>query len=296
MTMKRTSVNLWLDVVSLLVMLSLVVTGGLMYFVLPPGTGHTHFLFGLGRHDFGQVHFYLAVAAVVLMALHVALHWNWVCCVIGKAFGNPRPSRSAQLAWGVSLLSGLMLLSGAGVWWASANVEQHVAQSTGRGERGLRQHGFRAFRRGEGRAEEALAARESAARESARESCDTGEAGEGPCAEGPGRAAAGKRAAGHGARRDKHLESCPSGAAIDGSTTLWEAAEKAGMTVEQMRERLKLPGGVDPGQRLGRLKRWYGLSLHDVRRLVCRAARQQALRPAPNIRVSWPGTWPARSV
>jgi len=55
----RTSMNFWLDLLSLLLMIGLAPTRGLIHFVLPPGAGHSHLLFGLGRHDFGEIHFYL---------------------------------------------------------------------------------------------------------------------------------------------------------------------------------------------------------------------------------------------
>lgn len=81
----RTTLNLWLDLASLVALLGLILTGGLMYFVLPPGTGHSYVLGGLGRHDFGRLHFYLAVAAVALLAAHALLS------------ASSRPERLRQL-------------------------------------------------------------------------------------------------------------------------------------------------------------------------------------------------------
>ena len=37
----RTSTNFWLDVVSLIVMIGLAATGGLIHFVLPAGSGRS---------------------------------------------------------------------------------------------------------------------------------------------------------------------------------------------------------------------------------------------------------------
>ncbi|MCK4293485.1 MAG: hypothetical protein KAY65_09840 [Planctomycetes bacterium] len=36
-------------------------------------------LWGLGRHSYGKVHFYLALATASSMLLHICLHWSWVC-------------------------------------------------------------------------------------------------------------------------------------------------------------------------------------------------------------------------
>ncbi len=89
----RTSVNFWLDLLLLIAMIGLFATGGLIHFVFPPGTGCSYRLFGVGRHDLGQIHFYLAVATTMLIALHVLLHWKWICSVVGKTFSNATPSR-----------------------------------------------------------------------------------------------------------------------------------------------------------------------------------------------------------
>jgi hypothetical protein len=133
----RTSTNLWLDVASLVVMIGLAATGGLIHFVLPAGSGRSHTLFGFGRHDFGQLHFYLAVAAIALLALHVLLHWSWICSVAANALGRETPSRRAQTTWGLALLLGIALFLGGGLWWASSVVQQ---TGTGRGGRAGRAH------------------------------------------------------------------------------------------------------------------------------------------------------------
>lgn len=128
----RSSTNFWLEVVSLVVMIGLTATGGIIEFVLPPGTGHSHVLLGFGRHDIGRLHFYLAVTAVALLAVHVLLHWSWICCVAGKAIRHPAPSRRAQAAWGLGLLLGVALLLGGVLWSASSLVQRTAPGSHGR--------------------------------------------------------------------------------------------------------------------------------------------------------------------
>lgn len=119
----RTSINFWLDLVSLVVMVGLTATGALIYLVLPPGTGHHLSLFGLSRHDYGDVHLVLAVAALVLLILHLLMHWSWVCCVTAKLAGRSAPSPSAQRGWGLSLLIGLPLVMAVGLWGLSGLVQ-----------------------------------------------------------------------------------------------------------------------------------------------------------------------------
>ena len=88
---KRSSLNFIVDLVSFVNLLSLAFTGFIMKYILPPGTGgrgrwlHS----GLGReqiknfwsmtrHQWGDIHFYLAVLFVTLMFVHIILHWSWI--------------------------------------------------------------------------------------------------------------------------------------------------------------------------------------------------------------------------
>ncbi len=128
--MSRTTFNLWLDLLSFLVMLSLAATGGIIHYVLLPGTGYSHVLFGLGRHDYGEYHFYLAVVALILLVLHLVMHWSWICCVIAKSLGKDQPSRRSQNLWGLITLGGCSLLLCVGLWGASSLVEPRSSSSS----------------------------------------------------------------------------------------------------------------------------------------------------------------------
>ena len=70
--MRRSTVNYIVDWVSFLVMVGLIATGLLMRFILPPGSGgrgggHGLALWNLTRHGWGDVHFWLAAAALTLL-------------------------------------------------------------------------------------------------------------------------------------------------------------------------------------------------------------------------------------
>lgn len=249
---RRTTLNFWLDLFSLLVMTGLATTGGLIHFVLPPGTGHFHLLFGLGRHDFGQIHFYFAVAAIALLALHVLLHWSWICGVVGKTVGNTVPSRRARMAWGMLLLCGVALLLVGGLWWASRSVQQNAMLSEGPNR------AIAAAPRGSDGSLEAAGGPEAEPNKDGPRAHE--EEGVMPSHTSPG-----------GGRRggEKQEEDCAAGASIDGRTTLAEAAKTCGLSVEQLQERLKLPAGVDHSARIGHLRRQYGFAIHDVRKLAC---------------------------
>lgn len=130
--MNRNLLNFFVDLVSLLAMLVLIVTGTWLWLVLPPGSrgGHGLELWGWGRHDWGDLHFWTAAVLVGLMILHVALHWDWVCAVIriqllGRKDHQKKPSATTQNLYGVAFLIILILFVG-GFWWLA---DQNVTRS-----------------------------------------------------------------------------------------------------------------------------------------------------------------------
>jgi len=102
--MKRNTGNLIVDFISFVLLAALIVTGWIIRFILPPGTGghgrllhngagreHVRTLFSMSRHQWGDIHFYLAVAFVALMIVHVVLHWAWIKSYIKAVFSfSPR--------------------------------------------------------------------------------------------------------------------------------------------------------------------------------------------------------------
>ena len=97
--MKRSSINFIVDSISLVVFVFMVLTGLVMEYILPPGSGGAgprpgrgakeikEFL-SLSRHDWGDIHFYLAIAFVVLMVVHLCLHWSWVKSYLKSLFAK----------------------------------------------------------------------------------------------------------------------------------------------------------------------------------------------------------------
>jgi hypothetical protein len=85
--MKRTTLHLLVDVLLALDGLGLVLTGLLIAFVLPPRS-RTDTVWSLDRHDWGDVHFWIAMVMLGLAALHVAMNWGWVCSVSVKLLGR----------------------------------------------------------------------------------------------------------------------------------------------------------------------------------------------------------------
>ena len=122
--MKRNTVNFIIDLLSLVVMWGLVTTGLLARYVMPPGTGHWLTLYGMNRHEWGTVHFWLAVGLCGLALVHVWLHWQWVCGTVSRFFGGSdrdghRRSRAWRAVWGIALI--LLLTGGTAALLTAAN-------------------------------------------------------------------------------------------------------------------------------------------------------------------------------
>ena len=95
--MKRNVINFLIDLISAAVMAAMLATGLLIRFVLPPGGGSRRVLWGYGRHDWGDLHFWLAVTATGILVLHVALHWQWVCAMVGRLLPGGRKQPAGAL-------------------------------------------------------------------------------------------------------------------------------------------------------------------------------------------------------
>ncbi|MBN1392901.1 MAG: DUF4405 domain-containing protein [Sedimentisphaerales bacterium] len=98
--MSRNAVNFILDLVSFLILLGLTFTGYIIKYVLPPGTGGTgrilhdgsgqgiyiEELWSMTRHEWGSIHFYMAIVFVGLMITHIILHWKWIKYYVKSVF------------------------------------------------------------------------------------------------------------------------------------------------------------------------------------------------------------------
>lgn len=85
--MSKLLVNLITDLIAAVALTVMVATGIVIWFILPPGTNRTNWLWGLLRHEWGTIH---AAASGVLLAavtLHIALHWRWLVTNLCKRAG-----------------------------------------------------------------------------------------------------------------------------------------------------------------------------------------------------------------
>jgi Domain of unknown function (DUF4405)/Planctomycete cytochrome C len=110
--MKRTVVNLLIDSVAALLFLCMAATGYVLYFPLPPGTNRSLMLWGMTRHQWGTVHFWLGVSLVGVLLLHVCLHWQWVISSILRQVACATRTRGHPLIAGLGTAA--VLLAGFG--------------------------------------------------------------------------------------------------------------------------------------------------------------------------------------
>jgi hypothetical protein len=80
--MSKTTINFIVDAVAFAAFLFLAATGGVLRYVLPPRSGHFSTLWGMDRHQWGEVHFWIAATLLIALAFHLFLHWRWIVSVV----------------------------------------------------------------------------------------------------------------------------------------------------------------------------------------------------------------------
>jgi hypothetical protein len=138
--MSRNMVNFLIDAASAAVMAAMIATGLILRFVLPPGSGTHRLLWGWGRHDWGDLHFWMAMAAGAVVVLHVALHWQWVCvtflrCIPRGATAKGVPSLARRNLSGAALILALVGVFSGFVWSAALSMKDVGPTGLGPGAR-----------------------------------------------------------------------------------------------------------------------------------------------------------------
>jgi hypothetical protein len=259
----KSRLNYAVDFLTLLLILAMIGTGIVIRYVLPPGSGghgggERLLLWGLDRHEWGGLHFWLAVALSAVMLLHVALHWKWICGITRRWIGRVRGGgvrASRRAAYGVAFFALVALLVGGFTYLSWTSVEVVPGDHHGRGRHSRRS--VASVGQGSDAAHELEAVPETPRHE---------EDGR-PSSRGGGRARP-KRADEH---REHHHHA--DGALVRGSMSLREVARVSGFDVSELKELLGLPATVSGSERLGRLKRRFGFEIEDVRKLIAERQR-----------------------
>jgi hypothetical protein len=113
--MDKPKLNFIIDAAMFLCLMAMAGLGFLMKYTLPPGRevpakyGRNLYLSWLGwdRHDWGDIHLYLAFALLTLLAVHIILHWQQILGLFHRLVPDPR--RRYRLAL-IFLLVSLLLI------------------------------------------------------------------------------------------------------------------------------------------------------------------------------------------
>lgn len=113
--MEKPKLNFVIDALMFLTLMAMAGLGFLMKYTLPPGRavwakyGRNLELSWLGwdRHDWGDIHLYLAFALLALLVIHLILHWQQILGLFRRLLPDPR--RRYRLALVFLLLSLLLI-------------------------------------------------------------------------------------------------------------------------------------------------------------------------------------------
>lgn len=122
--MNRTILNLLIDLCAACLFLAMFVTGYILRFPLPPETNKTFSLWGLTRHEWGAIHFWISLGLIAIILVHLALHWTWIVSVIGKRLGAASKTHPRLLRVAVICSMLLTLSFGLFAWAAHQSVSR----------------------------------------------------------------------------------------------------------------------------------------------------------------------------
>lgn len=126
--MKRTNLNATIDAVAAALSLVLLSSGLLIWLRLPPGSGHSSTVWSLDRHEWGDLHAWVAMGLLATILVHLALHWKWIVSVVSGQ--NATTKRRRKLAGGVVL--GVALLAAASPFIAPVESSTHTVRGRDR--------------------------------------------------------------------------------------------------------------------------------------------------------------------
>jgi uncharacterized membrane protein YgcG len=110
--MTRPTANYALDWLTFLLLACLAATGLLLHYSLPAGSGGNSVL-SMTRHEWGDVHFWIALGFLGVIGVHLLLHSAWIkALTVGKTGGTTRRWRvGLALAAAVAALALVFVLT-----------------------------------------------------------------------------------------------------------------------------------------------------------------------------------------
>lgn len=106
--MKRADLISLIDIIAFIAFLFLTSSGILMRYLLPPGSGRWSEVWGMSRHQWGELHFWLALIFFAVLTFHLLQHWRFV---LGLFRGRLKECMQLRVALGLTGLLAVILLS-----------------------------------------------------------------------------------------------------------------------------------------------------------------------------------------
>jgi len=108
--LKKNTLKFLINVMIFIDMTSIAVLGFLLGFVIPKGQGYSSqkYFLGIHRHDWVDIHLYLALFLLPLLIFHVWLNWTWVIQSTKRYLGDHWKNFlwSISFAWIIVLIVG----------------------------------------------------------------------------------------------------------------------------------------------------------------------------------------------
>jgi len=80
--MNKIKINMWVNLISLLVFIPVAVSGVVLFWIIPKGNSRIDDIFlGLSRHTWTNLHNYFGLIFLALILIHIILHIYWFKCV-----------------------------------------------------------------------------------------------------------------------------------------------------------------------------------------------------------------------
>ena len=124
--MKRSKLNFIFDAIAFVGFVFLASTGVLIRYTLPPGSNRFKTIWGLDRHEWGDIHFWVSIVFLGFLAMHLLLHWRWIVNIIT---GRPREESGLRVGLGIV---GVVCLLALGIAPLLSPIETTIESRSGR--------------------------------------------------------------------------------------------------------------------------------------------------------------------
>ncbi|MEX2578368.1 MAG: DUF4405 domain-containing protein [Verrucomicrobiales bacterium] len=119
--MNRGLLNLIIDLLAAVCLLAMVATGYVLRFPLPPTTNRTHELWSFSRHEWGVLHSWASLALLVVLLVHVLVHWKWIVAMVCRRFSHDKGSTPTR-PLSAGLMTAAALIALVGLWAAATHL------------------------------------------------------------------------------------------------------------------------------------------------------------------------------